>query len=80
MFAFAIWDHPRGVLTLVRDRLGVKPLAYCVRNGEIAFASTVAARRAAGFGARSTRKRCSRTLPAGCLPPNADVRKNCQYY
>jgi hypothetical protein len=30
--------------------LGVKPLAYCVRNGEIAFASTVAALRAAGFG------------------------------
>jgi asparagine synthase (glutamine-hydrolysing) len=51
MFAFAIWDHPRGVLTLVRDRLGVKPLAYCVRNGEIAFASTVAALRATGFGA-----------------------------
>jgi asparagine synthase (glutamine-hydrolysing) len=50
MFAFAIWDHPRGVLTLVRDRLGVKPLAYCVRGGRIAFASTVAAVRAAGFG------------------------------
>ena len=50
MFAFAIWDHPRRVLTLVRDRLGVKPLVYSARNGEIAFASTVAALRAAGFG------------------------------
>ena len=50
MFAFAIWDHPRGVLTLVRDRLGVKPLVYCARAGQIAFASTVAAVRAAGFG------------------------------
>jgi asparagine synthase (glutamine-hydrolysing) len=50
MFAFGIWDHARGVLTLARDRLGVKPLAYCVRNGEIGFASTVAAVRAAGFG------------------------------
>ena len=50
MFAFGIWDHPRRSLTLVRDRLGVKPLAYCARNGEIAFASTVAALRSAGFG------------------------------
>ena len=50
MFAFGIWDHTRGVLTLVRDRLGVKPLAWCARGGEIGFASTVAALRAAGFG------------------------------
>jgi asparagine synthase (glutamine-hydrolysing) len=50
MFAFGIWDHARGALTLVRDRLGVKPLIYCSRNGEIAFASTLAALRAAGFG------------------------------
>src|ERR1051326_7461249 len=50
MFAFAIWDQGKRKLTLVRDRLGVKPLAYCIRNGEIAFASTVQALRAAGFG------------------------------
>ena len=50
MFAFAIWDKPRRRLTLARDRLGVKPLVYCARHGEIAFASTVAALRSAGFG------------------------------
>jgi asparagine synthase (glutamine-hydrolysing) len=50
MFAFAVWDNQNRRLTLVRDRLGVKPLAYCARNGEIAFASTVAALRSAGFG------------------------------
>ncbi len=50
MFAFGIWDNPRRTLTLVRDRLGVKPLAYCGQNGEFAFASTVAALRAAGLG------------------------------
>jgi asparagine synthase (glutamine-hydrolysing) len=49
MFAFAIWDHPRRRLTLVRDRLGVKPLVYAARDGEIAFASTVGALRSAGF-------------------------------
>jgi asparagine synthase (glutamine-hydrolysing) len=50
MFAFAIWDHTQRRLTLVRDRLGVKPLMYAVRAGGIAFASTVRALRSAGFG------------------------------
>jgi asparagine synthase (glutamine-hydrolysing) len=50
MFAFAVWDYPRRRLTLARDRLGVKPLVYATRAGEIAFASTVRALRSAGFG------------------------------
>ena len=50
MFAFAIWDNRRRTLTLVRDRLGVKPLTYSAGRGEIAFASTVSALGAAGFG------------------------------
>jgi asparagine synthase (glutamine-hydrolysing) len=49
MFAFAIWDEPHKRLSLVRDRLGVKPLLYVLRDGELAFASTLGALTAAGF-------------------------------
>jgi asparagine synthase (glutamine-hydrolysing) len=48
MFAFGIWDQPERKLTLVRDRLGVKPLVWWSGEGEIAFASTLAALRAGG--------------------------------
>jgi asparagine synthase (glutamine-hydrolysing) len=50
MFAFALWDNPEQKLTMVRDRLGVKPLIYCQQNGEIAFASTMEALRTVGMG------------------------------
>ena len=50
MYAFALWDNPRRKLTMVRDRLGVKPLMYSRQNGGIAFASTVEALRSVGMG------------------------------
>lgn len=50
MFAFALWDNPKRKLTMVRDRLGVKPLMYCRQNGQIVFASTVEALRSVGMG------------------------------
>ena len=43
MFAFGMLDLRRRKLFLVRDRMGLKPLVYCHRPGEIGFASTVRA-------------------------------------
>lgn len=49
MFAIGLWDEAAQRLFLVRDRLGVKPLAYTFKDGELAFASTVRALREANF-------------------------------
>ncbi len=43
MFAFAVWDVRNGELTLVRDRVGVKPLFFSVANGLVLFGSEVRA-------------------------------------
>jgi asparagine synthase (glutamine-hydrolysing) len=48
MWAFAIWDHSRQRLFLARDRLGIKPLHYCVDAERIVFASEMKSLFAAG--------------------------------
>ena len=43
MFAFAFWDKEQRVLCLARDRIGIKPLYYCERDGDLVFASEMKA-------------------------------------
>ena len=43
MFAFAIAERDTGVVTLARDRLGIKPLYMASSQGRLRFASTVRA-------------------------------------
>jgi asparagine synthase (glutamine-hydrolysing) len=56
MFAFALWDRQEQELSLVRDRLGIKPLYYGRVNGDFVFGSELKAIAAyPGFEARINR-------------------------
>lgn len=46
MFAFAVWDRQEQVLSLVRDRIGEKPLYYGWMGGAFLFGSELKALRA----------------------------------
>ncbi|MDP8922385.1 MAG: hypothetical protein M3O34_05850 [Chloroflexota bacterium] len=43
MFAFAVVDGADGVVTIARDRMGIKPLYYTLRDGALLFASELKA-------------------------------------
>ncbi len=39
MFGFAIWDERKRQVLIARDRLGIKPMYFAERNGELVFSS-----------------------------------------
>jgi len=69
MFAFAIWDDRARRLSLVRDRLGVKPLLYCESaEGGLAFASTAEALARAGLTGEIEAAALAAVLQVGYVP------------
>ncbi|MBS2212118.1 asparagine synthase (glutamine-hydrolyzing) [Carboxylicivirga mesophila] len=49
MFAIAMWDHWEQQLTLVRDRLGIKPIYWHCKNSQLVFSSEIRALLASGI-------------------------------
>lgn len=43
MFGIALWDGRTNTMYLIRDRIGIKPIYYTVRNGVVTFASEIKA-------------------------------------
>lgn len=69
MFAFALWDSVQAELTLVRDRLGKKPLYYSLTNGTLVFGSEIKALRAfPGFDASIDRQALTLFLRFNYVP------------
>lgn len=69
MFAFAFWDSRNKRLTLVRDRVGIKPLYYGSQNGCWFFASQPKSIIAhPGFNARINRRVMARFVQFAYVP------------
>lgn len=74
MFAFALWDRENEQLTLVRDRMGEKPLYYGWQGAVFLFGSELKALRAhPGWIGGVDRKAVARLLSYGYIPAPATI-------
>ena len=79
MFAIALWDRRERVLTLVRDRLGKKPLYWSLTGGTLMFGSELRALRChAAFRAELDRDAIALYLRHGCFPAPRTVYRGVQ--
>ena len=56
MFAFSIWDKQEKKLFAARDRFGVKPFYYCLKENSFYFSSEIKAIHAAGISKKPNEK------------------------
>lgn len=79
MFAFALWDSETRRLSLVRDRLGIKPLLYVKGSFGIAFASELQALyELPSFEPRLNRSALASFLRFGVVPDNECIVEQVQ--
>lgn len=79
MFALAVWDRQRKTLSLVRDRLGIKPLYYGLCGQTLLFGSELKALRAhPEFPNEIDRESLALFLRFGYVPEPASIYRHIQ--
>jgi len=79
MFAIALWDRRDCILTLIRDRLGKKPLYWSLAGRSLMFGSELRALRChPDFRAEIDRDAVALYLRHGCFPAPHTVYRNVQ--
>ena len=76
MFAFAIWDSKKKELFLARDRLGIKPLFYYMKDKKFIFASEIKSILKSRIKAIIDHKSLYFYLTFGYTPSNKSIFKN----
>ena len=79
MFAIALWDKRERTLTLIRDRLGKKPLYWSLTGGTLMFGSELRALRChPAFATELNRDAIALYLRHGCFPAPYTVYRGVQ--